>query len=243
MAGAKMQTESSEKRRVPYKWIALSNTTLGVLMASITGNIILISLPAIFRGMNVDPLSAEGANYMLWMLMGFTVVTATLLVTLGRLSDIFGRVRLYNLGFAIFTLASILLYFTPGSGGTGLMFMIFFRLLQGIGAGFLFANSMAIITDAFAAHERGMAMGLNQIASIGGTLLGLILGGVLSAIDWRLVFLVSVPIGLFGTVWAYLMLKEQSKPNRSQRIDMPGNVTFAAGLIILLLGLTNGIMP
>lgn len=226
-----------------YKWVALSNTTLGVLMSSITGNIVLISLPAIFRGMNVNPLSPAGANYMLWMLMGFTVVTATLLVTLGRLSDMFGRVRLYNMGFAIFTAASILLYFTPSAGGRGLTIMIVFRLVQAVGAGFLFANSMAIITDAFAANQRGMAMGLNQIASIGGTLIGLILGGVLSAIDWRLVFLVSVPIGLFGTIWAYLKLKEQTKPDRGQKIDWLGNATFAVGLTVLLLALTNGIMP
>ncbi len=231
------------RKHVAYKWIALSNTTLGVLMSSINGNIVLISLPAIFRGMKVDPLSPAGANYMLWMLMGFTVVTATLLVTLGRLSDIFGRVRLYNLGFAIFTLASILLYFTPATGGTGLTIMIIFRLIQGIGSGFLFANSMAIITDAFKAHERGGAMGLNQIASVGGTLLGLILGGVLSAIDWRLVFLVSVPIGIFGTVWAYVMLKEQSKPDKSQRIDWFGNITFAVGLTVFLLAMTQGITP
>jgi len=234
--------EPGKKKKVPYKWIALSNTTLGVLMSSITGNIILISLPAIFRGMNINPLSAGGSTYMLWMLMGFTVVTATLLVTLGRLSDIFGRVRLYNLGFAIFTAASILLFFTPATS-YGLKVMIVFRLIQGVGAGFLFANSTAIITDAFAANQRGMAMGLNQIASIGGSLLGLILGGVLSAIDWRLVFLVSVPFGLFGTVWAYLMLKEQSKPDKTQRIDWLGNITFAVGLTILLLALTNAIMP
>lgn len=233
----------TEKKRVPYKWIALSNTTLGVLMASINSNIILISLPAIFRGMNVDPLSTQGASYMLWMLMGFTVVTATLLVSLGRLSDMFGRVRLYNLGFAIFTLSSVLLFFTPSSGGTGLTIMIIYRLLQGVGAGFLFANSTAIITDAFSSSERGMALGLNQIASIGGTLLGLILGGILSAINWRLVFLVSVPVGLFGTIWAYLKLKEQSKPNRTQKIDWLGNITFALGLTSLLLALTYGIMP
>jgi MFS family permease len=230
-----------------YKWIALSNTTLGVLLSSTTGNIMLISLPAIFRGMDVDPLSPGGANYMLWMLMGFTVVTATLLVTLGRLSDMFGRVRLYNLGFAIFTAASILLYFTPAivpsKGSTGLTLLIIFRLVQGVGAGFLFANSLAILTDAFRASERGMAMGLNQVASIGGTLLGLILGGILSAIDYRLVFLVSVPIGLFGTVWAYLKLKAQTKPDRNQKIDWFGNITFAVGLTALLLGLTQAIQP
>jgi MFS family permease len=234
---------SRKKEKVPYKWVALSNTTLGVLMSAITGNIFLISLPAIFRGMNVNPLSPEGADYMLWMLMGFTLVTATLLVTLGRLSDIFGRVRLYNLGFAIFTAASIVLYFTPASGGSGLLFMILMRLVQAVGAGFLFSNSMAIITDAFASNERGFAMGLNQIASIGGTFLGLILGGILADINWRLVFLVSVPVGLFGTVWAYLKLKEQSKPDKTQRIDWFGNTTFAGGLTLVLLGLTLGIMP
>lgn len=226
-----------------YKWVALTNTTLGVLMASINTNIILISLPAIFRGMGVDPLSASGVGYMLWMLMGFSVVTATLLVSFGRISDMFGRVRLYNIGFAIFTVASVLLYFTPASGSTGILIMIIFRLLQGVGAGFLFSNSTAIITDAFAVHERGMAMGLNQIAGIGGSLLGLVLGGVLAAIDWRLIFLVSVPIGIFGTIWGYKVLKEQSAPDKSQKIDWLGNVTFAVGLTLLLLALTYAIMP
>lgn len=236
-----MQQVSEKGSR--YKWVALSNTTIGILMSSINSNIVLISLPAIFRGMDLDPMSAGGASYMLWMLMGYTVVTATFLVSFGRISDIFGRVKLYNLGFAIFTGASILLYFTPGSGATGISIMIIFRLLQGVGAGFLFSNSTAIITDAFSSKERGMAMGLNQIAGIGGSLIGLILGGVLADIDWRLVFLVSVPIGLFGTVWAYLKLKEQSKPDKTQRIDWLGNGTFAVGLTILLLALTCGIMP
>jgi len=235
--------EKKGRQPVPYKWIALSNTTLGVLMASINGNIILISLPAIFNGMGMNPLSSDGASYMLWMLMGFSVVTATLLVSFGRISDIFGRVKLYNLGFAIFTAASILLYFTPGTGSTGVMIMIIFRMLQGVGSGFLFSNSTAIITDAFAANERGMAMGINQIAAIGGSLLGLILGGVLSAINWRLVFLVSVPIGLFGSLWAYMKLKEQAVSDKTQKIDWLGNLTFAVGLTALLLGLTYGIMP
>ena len=226
-----------------YKWIALSNTTLGVLMASINSNIILISLPAIFRGMNVDPMSATGVPYMLWMLMGYTVVTATLLVSFGKISDIYGRVRLYNLGFAIFTVGSILLYLTPGKGSSGMIEMVAFRILQGIGAGFLFSNSTAIITDAFSSKERGMAMGLNQIAGIGGSLLGLIVGGILADINWRLVFLVSVPIGIFGTIWAYLKLKETAKPERTEKIDWAGNITFAVGLTVLLLALTYGIMP
>jgi Arabinose efflux permease len=226
-----------------YKWIALSNTTLGVLMASINSNIILISLPAIFRGMNVDPMSETGVPYMLWMLMGYTVVTATLLVSFGKISDIYGRVRLYNLGFAIFTVGSVLLYLTPGKGSSGMIEMVAFRILQGIGAGFLFSNSTAIITDAFSSRERGMAMGLNQIAGIGGSLLGLIVGGILADINWRLVFLVSVPIGIFGTIWAYLKLKETAKPERTEKIDWAGNLTFAVGLTVLLLALTYGIMP
>jgi MFS family permease len=242
-SASQQQTEKKIRKESHYKWIALSNTTLGVLMASLNSNIILISLPAIFRGMKVNPMSPGGVSYMLWMLMGFTVVTATLLVSFGRISDIFGRVRLYNLGFAIFTGSSILLYFTPGIGSTGIMIMIIFRLLQGVGAGFLFSNSTAILTDAFSSKERGMAMGLNQIAGIGGSLLGLIVGGVLADIDWRLIFLVSVPIGFFGTIWAYINLKEQSAPDKTQKIDWLGNSTFAVGLTLLLLALTYGIMP
>jgi MFS family permease len=226
-----------------YKWIVLSNTTLGILMASLNSNIFLISLPAIFRGMRVNPMAPEGAAYMLWMLMGYTVVTATLLVSFGRISDIFGRVRLYNLGFAIFTAASILLFLTPATGTAGVREMIIFRLLQGVGAGFLFSNSTAILTDAFPPSERGMAMGLNQIASVGGSLIGLILGGILADIHWRLVFLVSVPVGLFGTVWAYLKLKETGVILAKQKIDWLGNGTFAIGLTVLLLALTYGIMP
>jgi MFS family permease len=180
---------------------------------------------------------------MLWMLMGFTMVTATLLVSFGRISDIFGRVRLYNLGFAIFTAASILLFLTPAKGSTGVLEMIILRLVQGVGAGFLFSNSTAILTDAFPLSERGMAMGLNQIAAIGGSLLGLILGGILADINWRLVFLVSVPVGIFGTVWAYLKLKETGVILAKQKIDWLGNASFGIGLTVLLLALTYGIMP
>ncbi|AVQ97456.1 MFS transporter [Ethanoligenens harbinense] len=226
-----------------YKWLALSNTTLGILMAALNSNIILISLPAIFRGMHVDPMQASNVPYMLWMLMGYTVVTATLLVSFGRISDIYGRVRLYNMGFAVFAVTSVLLFLVPGRGVAGVQQLIVLRLLQGVGAGFLFSNSTAIITDAFPSHQRGMAMGINQIAGIGGSLVGLIAGGLLADINWRLVFLVSVPAGLFGTVWAYLKLKETTRPDRSQKIDWPGNITFAVGLTVLLLALTYGIMP
>ena len=226
-----------------YKWIALSNTTLGTLMASINNNIVLISLPAIFMGLGINPLAPNEATYLLWILMGYSVIVATLLVSFGRLSDIFGRVRLYNLGFAIFTVASILLFLTPGKGNAGALEVVIFRMLQAVGGGFLFANSAAILTDAFPPLQRGMALGLNQIAFIGGSLIGLILGGFLAVLNWRLVFLVSVPIGLAGTVWAYLKLKETGVITQDQKLDLPGLVTFGAGLIILLVALTYGIMP
>jgi EmrB/QacA subfamily drug resistance transporter len=226
-----------------YKWIALSNTTLGVLMATINSSIILIAMPAIFTGIGINPLAPGETNYFLWLLLGYMVVTATLLVTFGRISDIFGRVRLYNLGFGIFTLGSILLFLTPGRGDTGALEMIIFRLIQGVGAGFLFANSTAILIDAFPSRQRGMAMGINQVAAIVGSLAGLILGGILATINWRMVFLVSVPIGLFGTVWAYLKLRETATVRGDQRIDWPGNITFAVGLTVLLLGITYGIEP
>ncbi len=226
-----------------YKWIALINTTLGALMASIDASIVLIALPAIFRGIGINPLSQGESGYFLWILLGYMVVTATLLVTFGRISDMFGRVRLYNLGFAIFTIGSTLLAFTPGTGNTGALELICFRIVQGIGAGFLFSNSAAILTDAFPPDQRGRALGINQIAAIAGQFLGLILGGILAAINWRLVFLVSVPVGLIGTIWAYAMLRETATIQAHQRIDWLGNVTFAAGLTTFLLGITYGIEP
>ena len=226
-----------------YKWIALSNTTLGILMASLNGSIILISLPAVFRGIHINPLAPGEISYLLWILLGYMVVTAVFLVTFGRISDIYGRVRLYNAGFAVFTLGSILLFLTPGSGNGAALSLIIFRLVQGIGGAFLFANSAAILTDAFPPSQRGLAMGVNQIAGIGGSLIGLVVGGLLSAVWWRGIFLVSVPVGLVGTVWAYLMLRETATIGRRQRIDYLGNATFALGLTALLLGVTYGIQP
>lgn len=226
-----------------YKWIALTNTTLGALMASIDLSIVLIALPAIFKGIGINPLASGESGYFLWLLLGYMVVTTTLLVTFGRISDMFGRVRLYNLGFAIFTVGSTLLAFTPGTGNAGALELIFFRIIQGIGAGFLFSNSAAILTDAFPPDQRGRALGINQIAAIAGQFIGLILGGVLAVINWRLVFLVSVPVGLIGTIWAYMMLREVATIRKHQRIDWYGNVTFAVGLTIFLLGITDGIEP
>ncbi len=226
-----------------YKWVALSNTTLGVLMSAMNSSIVLISLPAIFRGLNIDPLRPEESGYLLWMLLGYMVVTATLLVTLGRLSDMWGRVRLYNLGFVIFTVASILLFLTPSSGNTGALEIIIFRLIQGVGGGFLTANSAEILTDAFPPHERGFALGLNMVAALAGSLIGLILGGALATISWRAVFLISVPFGVVGTVWAYLMLREQGQRRGARSIDVLGNLCLGGGLVVLLIAITYGIMP
>lgn len=226
---------------VEYKWIALSNTTLGTLMASTNLTIIMISLPAIFNGIGINPLTSF--DYLLWILFGYNIVTSVMLVTFGRISDIFGRVRLYNLGFAIFTVGAILLSVTPNQGDLGALEIIIFRIIQGVGASFLFSNSIAIITDAFPYNERGKAMGINQISFLAGSLVGLILGGILASINWRYVFLVSVPFGIAGTVWSYLMLEEKGIINRKQKIDWAGNAIFGIGLTAILLGITYGLNP
>ena len=205
-----------------YKWIVLSNTTIGMLLATINSSILLIALPDIFRGIHIDPLAPGNTNYLLWMILSFLIVTAVLVVSLGRLGDMFGRVRTYNLGFAVFTVFSILLFVTPLSGSGGALWLIGMRVGQGIGGAMLFANSSAIITDAFPANQRGLALGINGVAAIAGSFLGLILGGLLAPVSWRLIFLVSVPFGLFGTVWAYLKLHDLSE-RRPARIDWIGN--------------------
>lgn len=223
--------------------MVLSNTTLGTLIASINSSIILISLPAIFRGLGVDPLANGQSVFLLWILMGYMLVTAVLLVTCGRISDMFGRVKFYNLGFVIFTVFSLALVFVPNQGSLGAMEILVLRLLQGVGGAFLLANSAALITDAFPVERRGMAMGINQIAAIAGSLLGLLVGGLLAAFDWRLVFLVSVPFGIFGSIWAYRNLHETTRPRGRQRLDLAGNLTFALGLTLFLVGITYGIQP
>jgi MFS family permease len=225
-----------------YKWVALSNTTLASLIATIDLSVVLIALPDIFRGIHIDPLAPGNTTYLLWLLMGFMIVTAVLVVTLGRLGDIFGRVRIYNLGFVIFTIFSIALSVTWMSGDVAAIWLIVMRVFQALGAAMLLANSAAILTDAFPATQRGMALGINNIAGIAGSTIGLVLGGVLAPISWRLVFLISVPIGLFGTVWAYLKLREIGE-RHAARIDWWGNLCFAAGLILIMIAITYGIQP
>ena len=232
----------SDERRIHYKWIALSNTTLGIVMVTINQSILLISLPEIFRGIKLNPLTPGNTSYFLWVFMGFTLVTSVLVVSLGRVGDMYGRVKMYNLGFAIFTVFSILLSVTWLTGPAGAMWIIVMRIFQGVGGAFLFANSSAILTDAFPEHERGKAMGINGIALVSGAFLGLVLGGVLAPVNWRLVFLVSVPFGLFGTVWAYLMLRDNGV-RVPAKIDWLGNITFAVGLIALLTGIVYSLLP
>jgi MFS family permease len=225
-----------------YKWVALSNTTLGVLMATINSSIVIISLPAIFRGIHLDPLAPGNVSYLLWMLLGFLVVTAVLVVTLGRFGDIYGRVRIYNAGFAVFTVGSIALAVDPLQAGSGALWLILWRLVQGVGGAMLFANSTAILTDAFPADRRGMALGINQVAALAGSFIGLIAGGLLAEVDWRLVFFVSVPIGVIGTLWSYRSLQELGE-RRPAKIDWWGNLLFGVGLTAVLAGITYGIQP
>jgi len=229
-------------RSVHYKWIALSNTTLGILMVTINQSILLISLPALFRGIKLNPLVPSNTSYFLWVFLGFMLVTAVLVVSLGRVGDIYGRVRMYNLGFAVFTVFSILLSVTWLTGPAGALWIIIMRVFQGVGGAFLFANSTAILTDAFPENERGKAMGINGIAAVSGSFLGLILGGVLAPVEWRLVFLVSVPFGVFGTVWAYLKLQDNGI-RLPAKIDWLGNTLFALGLISLLTGIVYSLLP
>ena len=225
-----------------YKWIALSNTTLGMLMATVNASIMLIALPDIFRGIGVNPLQPGNTTLLLWLIMGYLVVTAVLVVSFGRLGDMFGRVRMFNLGFALFALFSVLLSVTWLHGTAAAWYLIGMRILQGVGGAMLMANSSAILTDAFPSNERGLALGLNQVAGIAGSFIGLVLGGVLGPLNWRYVFLVSVPFGVIGTVWSYLKLQERGI-RRPAKLDWWGNVTFAAGLIAVLIGITYGIQP
>jgi EmrB/QacA subfamily drug resistance transporter len=228
--------------KLDYKWIALSNTTLSMLLAFLNMSSVLLALPVIFRGIGINPLASGSSAYLLWLLMGYMLVTAVFVVACGRLGDMFGRTRMYNIGFVIFTLGSLLCAITWSTGPAGAMELILFRIVQGIGGSFLFANSVAILTDAFPENQRGMALGLNQVAGIGGSFLGILVGGLLSQVGWRWVFLFNVPIGIAGTIWSYRSLHEVGTRKR-ESIDWLGNLTFAAGLTMILVGIIYGINP
>ncbi|HEY6426508.1 MAG TPA: MFS transporter, partial [Acidimicrobiales bacterium] len=232
----------SDEHRSRYRWIALSTVTVGTLMVFINQSIVLISLPAIFRGIDLNPLTPGNTGYMLWMLMGFMVALAVLVVTLGRIGDMFGRVRIFNLGFAVFTTFSVLLAVTWLTGTAAALWLITMRIGQGVGGAMLFANSSAIITDAFPADQRGLGLGINNVAAVAGSFVGLVLGGLLAPVEWHLVFLISVPFGVIGTLWAYVKLEDHGVRTPAQ-IDWLGNVTFAAGLILVLVGITYGLLP
>ena len=225
-----------------YKWVALANTTASMFMATLDGSIVIIALPAIFRGIHLDPLSSGNISYLLWMIMGYRLVQAVLVVTVGRLGDMYGRVKIYNAGFVVFTVASILLSFDPFTAGGGADWLIGWRVLQAVGGSMLMANSAAILTDAFPAEQRGFALGTNQVAGLAGQFVGLVAGGLLAAIDWRAVFWVNVPVGIYGTIWAYLRLRDNGERHPG-RIDWWGNITFAVGLSAVLIAVTYGIQP
>ncbi len=216
---------------VEPKWVTLSNTTIGTFMALLDSSIVLISLPAIGR-----ELPGTSPAILLWVVLAYSVVTTTLLLAFGRLSDMFGRVRLYTAGFAVFTVGSLFASLAQDGGQ-----LLAARVLQGVGAGFLASNSAAILTDAFGPNERGRALGLNQVAAISGSILGLVLGGILTTeLGWRSIFWVNLPVGTFGTVWAYLRLVERHPPERRTPIDWVGNSTFGIGLTLSLVGVTLG---
>nr|WP_319448297.1 MULTISPECIES: MFS transporter [unclassified Mycobacterium] len=225
-----------------YKWVVLSNTTLGILLASINASIVLISLPAIFRGIGLNPLAPGNVSYLLWMIMGYLVVTAVLVVPFGRLGDMFGRVKIYNLGFVVFTFAAVALSFDPFHLGGGAVWLIAWRVVQGVGGAMLMASSSAILTDAFPANQRGMALGVNMVAAVAGSFLGLLIGGFLSEWHWKAIFWVGVPIGIAGTIWSYRSLRELGV-RTAGRLDWAGTFTFGLGLTILLVGITYGIQP
>lgn len=225
-----------------YKWVALSNTTLGMLMVTINSSIVIISLPAIFRGIDLNPLSPGNVSYLLWLLMGFLLTSAVLVVMFGRLGDMYGRVRIYNYGFVVFTVSAIALSFDPLSHGGGAIWLIGWRVVQGVGGAMLMANSAAILTDAFPANQRGVALGINQVAAVAGSFLGLLIGGLLAEWDWKAVFWVSVPFGILGTVWSYRSLHDFGQRSPGS-LDLPGTLTFALGLTALLTGITYGIQP
>jgi EmrB/QacA subfamily drug resistance transporter len=236
--------QQAPARSKNYPWVALANTTAAMFMATLDGSIVLIALPAIFAGIHLDPLDPRNFGYLLWMIMGYRLVQAVLVVTVGRLGDLFGRVKIYNAGFLVFTIASVLLSFDPMHGGRAAVWLIAWRVVQALGGSMLTANSAAILTDAFPPERRGFALGVNQVAGLAGQFIGLTLGGLLAVWDWRAVFWVNVPVGIYGTIWAYTKLRETATKRAVRpRFDWWGNLTFAGGLSAILIGITQALHP
>ena len=238
-----MHHAAAHDRATHDRRIALSVTTVGILAATLNSSILLISLPAIFNGLGLDPLAPQNISYLLWMLMGFLLVTAVLVVTFGRLGDQYGRAKIFNLGFLIFTLGSIGCALVMNGGAAGALEIILLRVVQGVGGAMVMANSTALITDAFPPERRGFALGVNQVAAIAGSFFGLVIGGVLSEWSWHAVFWVSVPVGVWGTWMGYRTLHDKPGARKDVTIDWWGNLTFGIGLIAVLVGLTYGLQP
>jgi EmrB/QacA subfamily drug resistance transporter len=214
-----------------YKWTVFTNTTTGTVMGSIDYSIVLIALPTILK-----QLPGTGPGEALWIIMSYMLVTSACVLNFGRLGDMFGRVKTYNIGFAVFTVGSFLCSLSQNG-----LELVTFRIMQAIGSAFLFANSGALITDAFPLSQRGRALGMNQAAVVSGSIIGLVLGGILTTeLGWRSIFWVNVPIGIFGTLWGHSKLRELSTILKHQKLDILGNIAFAGGLSTLLLGLTLG---
>jgi len=224
-----------------YKWTAMTTVFIATLIGSINMMIILIAIPAIFNGININPLNSF--PYLLWILMGYMLVVAILLLSFGRLSDMYGRVKMFQYGFLIFTVGSVLLYLTPSTGDAGALEIIIFRMIQAVGGALFMANSGAILADAFSSDERGKALGINTVAGMSGNILGLILGGTLAVFNWRYIFLVSVPFGLIGTILSFYKLKELSIKAIKTKLDVWGNLTFVLGITLMLIGVTYGLIP
>ena len=218
-------------REIEYKWIALSVTTIGSLMAAIDSTIVILGIPEMMVELHADMIA------MIWVMMGYLLVSTIFLLTFGRVADMFGRVRMYNLGFVVFTIGSVLC----GISGDA-SHLILSRFVQGIGAGMMIVNSVAILTEAFPLAQRGLALGINSITWAAGGIIGPVLGGfILSVNSWRWIFFINVPIGIIGAAWGYAALKELSERKKGERFDIPGAVSFSLSLVSLLLALTLGI--